>query len=229
MDVVNRGYGGYNTIRALQILPHIIPPPPTTPKAPRIRLFSVFLGANDARLHDEQNAASEPNQHVDEDEYRANILKILDFAPLLAHKPRFVLVTPPPIDERLCLATDRQKGMSWKRREAQVTARYAQVVRDVGKERGVPVVDLWTALINRVGGWDGKGPIPGSDALPKNELLMSYLRDGLHFSGEAYKVFFDEWISTVTKNYPDLDPEKLPKVFPAWDDPQAWSAFERSS
>lgn len=47
VDVVNRGYSGYNTRWAVQLLPHLFPegaPPP--------QLATVFFGANDAALPD---------------------------------------------------------------------------------------------------------------------------------------------------------------------------------
>lgn len=46
-DVINRGYSGYNTRWALQLLPRVFPagaPPP--------ELVTLFFGANDAALPD---------------------------------------------------------------------------------------------------------------------------------------------------------------------------------
>ena len=45
-DVLNRGYSGYNTRWALELLPHVLPaaPAPATPPT----LVTVFFGANDS-------------------------------------------------------------------------------------------------------------------------------------------------------------------------------------
>ncbi|GAM87245.1 hypothetical protein ANO11243_052670 [Dothideomycetidae sp. 11243] len=204
IDVVNRGYSGYNTVLALRILPHLI----QAPSAGRIRLFSIFLGANDARLPN----SGTPAQHVPRDQYKTNLARILDCEQLKPHAPRFVLITPPPLDERLCVQTDSNKGYgAEKRRTAATTAAYAQTVRDLGRERGVPVVDLWTALM-QAAGWDG------------DEKRM--LHDGLHFNGVVYEILHKEWMKTVTTAYPDMAPDKLPHVFPIWSNEEAWNKFE---
>jgi lysophospholipase L1-like esterase len=49
-DVINRGYSGYNSRWALQLLDHVFPQP--TAALPPPRLATVFFGANDAALPD---------------------------------------------------------------------------------------------------------------------------------------------------------------------------------
>lgn len=51
-DVVNRGYSGYNTRWALQLLDRVFPPPEpaAAAAAPPPRLVTIFFGANDAAL-----------------------------------------------------------------------------------------------------------------------------------------------------------------------------------
>ncbi|KAF2150583.1 SGNH hydrolase [Myriangium duriaei CBS 260.36] len=219
LDVINRGYSGYNTTLCLKVLPYLIAPP----SCGRIRIFSIFLGANDARL---PNTGS-PGQHIDKDQYKKNLSQILDDENLRQHAPKFVLITPPPIEEAMCIETDVKKGFNReKRRTAETTAAYAQVVRDLGRERGVAVVDLWTALM-RHAGWDGDSskPLPGSDQLPPNPVLRRLLHDGLHFNGEVYEILYKEWIKTVSAAYPELAPAALPEVFPNWKDDEAWATF----
>jgi len=46
VDVINRGYSGYNSRFATHLLNHIFPP--STP----VQLVTVFFGANDAALPD---------------------------------------------------------------------------------------------------------------------------------------------------------------------------------
>jgi len=46
LDVVNRGFSGYNTRQALSVLPKIVP----SPDHAKIRFMTVFFGANDASL-----------------------------------------------------------------------------------------------------------------------------------------------------------------------------------
>ena len=46
LDVINRGFSGYNTTQALAILPKFVP----SPEQSRVRFMLIFFGANDARL-----------------------------------------------------------------------------------------------------------------------------------------------------------------------------------
>jgi lysophospholipase L1-like esterase len=50
-DVINRGYSGYNSRWALQLLPRVFPQP--APGSPAPRLVTIFFGANDAALPDQ--------------------------------------------------------------------------------------------------------------------------------------------------------------------------------
>jgi len=59
---------------------------------------------------------------------------------------------------------------------------YADAAVEVGKELGVPTVNLWKACIDYAGGWKEGEPIPGSKPNGRNEKLEGLFRDGLHFS-----------------------------------------------
>jgi isoamyl acetate esterase len=48
VDVINRGYSGYNTRWALSLADHIFPADVTS----KVELVTVFFGANDAALAD---------------------------------------------------------------------------------------------------------------------------------------------------------------------------------
>ena len=221
-SVLIRHSSGYNTDQALLVLPHFT----KNPSCGRIRLLSIFFGANDARLPN----PGPPEQHVPIERYKENLSKILDSAVLKPHAPKFVLISTPPIDERNSLQQGRLMGFQdpIKMRTAEAAAKYAAVARELGKERGVPVVDLWSAIMAKAG-WDGdlSKPLPGSTEAPVNEILQSLLPDGLHFSGETYRILYDEWIKTVIAAYPELAPEALKEPFPLWADEQAWNDFSR--
>jgi len=222
LDVVNRGFSGYNTAQALKVLPHIIAAPTTTPTGGRIRLVTIFFGANDARLPNTPG----PSQFVPLEAYRANLRTIATYAPLRAHQPRIVLITPPPIDERLCEITDAAKGIHVTRRTAANTAAYAQAVRDLGRELGVPVLDLWTAFM-REAGWNGSFDVPlvGAKEAPQSEVLVGLLHDGLHFTPAGYRIMYREFMAMVQREVPDLVPDRLPFVLPTWDDVRAWEQW----
>ncbi|KAI7150870.1 hypothetical protein KC352_g28623, partial [Hortaea werneckii] len=69
---------------------------------------------------------------------------------------KFVFITPPPVDERRLARADAEKYgslvMEGKlRRRADRTAEYAKAVRELGLELGVPVCDVWSAMVVRAG------------------------------------------------------------------------------
>jgi lysophospholipase L1-like esterase len=65
-DVLNRGFSGYNTRHALDILPRVFGTPPDE----GILFCTVLFGANDSALPGER-------QHVPMDEYKENLYKIV--------------------------------------------------------------------------------------------------------------------------------------------------------
>nr|OQO19696.1 hypothetical protein B0A51_12069 [Rachicladosporium sp. CCFEE 5018] len=219
LDVVNRGYSGYNTEQALKILPKIIP----TPTHTKIRLFTLFFGANDARL---PNTPGGPQQNVPLEAYRTNLKSILTHPTLRAHQNvRLMVITAPPVDERMLSAAasaffDTKMAPN---RTAINTAKYVEAAREVAKEEGVVCCDLWGAMMSRAGWRTGReGPLPGSLDGAENEVLQGLLSDGLHFTPSGYKVLYDEVMNTIEQNWPDQMPDRLPFVLPAWDDEQAW-------
>lgn len=70
-------------------------------------------------------------------------------------------------------------GYNGLRRTAETTARYAEAVRQVGKDRNVEVCDVWSSMM-REAGWDaGKtGPLPGCEDAEENDVLRRFLSDG---------------------------------------------------
>ncbi|CAI5955861.1 unnamed protein product, partial [Closterium sp. NIES-64] len=103
VDVVLRGYSGYNTRWALFLLPKLFPkvrilkvrilkgdtsiPPPA--------LVTVFFGANDAALPGRTSG----KQHVPIPEFKENLRVIVTHLQSLGPNVRVVLITPPPVDE----------------------------------------------------------------------------------------------------------------------------------
>ncbi|KAI9691438.1 MAG: hypothetical protein M1822_007509 [Bathelium mastoideum] len=169
LDIVNRGFNGYNTSQALKVLPYIVP----SPQEARVKFLTVFFGANDARL---PNGCESP-QHISPDEYRKNLLEIIQHPAVRAQNPKIILITPPPIDEYLTEITDRAKGFTESRRTAENTKQYAEIVRQLGRERQIPVLDIWTSLMLEVG-WKGGDMLIGSKQLPKADQMERLLYDG---------------------------------------------------
>lgn len=168
LDVVNRGFSGYNTDQALAVFPKILP----RPDQAKVRFLAILLGANDACLE-----GAEGSQHVPLDRYTSNLKAIIGHPDLHAHNARIILVTPPPINEYVTEEADRMKGYG-KRRTAAHTKLYADAAKEVGKQMGVVVLDLFSLYMAQTD-WDGKEPLVGSKDLPMSGQLRLMLHDGL--------------------------------------------------
>ena len=126
-DVVNRGYGGYNTRMGLQVLDEVV----NSFGAGRIKLVTLCFGANDAALPGSKAAWLA----VPLDEYAANLKAMIE--KLRAKGIRnIVVVAPPPVNE------DALQGT----RTAGNTARYAAAAVDVARAYGLTYVDAFKAI-----------------------------------------------------------------------------------
>lgn len=225
LDVVNRGFSGYNTTQILKLLPRIITPPKTA----RMRVVGILLGANDASL---PNTGPGPDQNVDLEQYTDNLAAIVKHPALQAHEGvRVLLITPPPLHEGMCFAGDQAKYgtdvVNSPRRTAFNARQYAEACKTVAKHLEVPVVDLWSAIL-REGRYDLRssgGNPPGSLTHEAwyNERLSAYLSDGLHLTSAGYAVLYRELTRTIDEEWPDLIPENMRPTLPNWDDQAAWA------
>ncbi|OQV00246.1 hypothetical protein CLAIMM_05770 [Cladophialophora immunda] len=206
LDVVNRGFSGYTAPMGYDILGQFFPSSdaaPPSPTTPRVQLMTVFFGANDACL------PGHP-QHVPLADYRTALRSIIKSRGVESHQTKCLLITPPPVDEW-------QLGSE--ERTAEHTATYASACRTVGREMGIPVLDLWTIFMNKAGWWEGSpGALTGSKKAPRNEVLGKLLNDGLHLTARGYKLMYEELVQVIKDQLPDQLPENLPMMFPEWRD-----------
>lgn len=187
----------------------------------------IFFGANDACLPGQ-------SQHVPLDQYCETLKRLCLHPTVTAHGPQILLVTPPPVNEYQLTIRDALKGCTVPQRTAANTKSYAAACRKVGKELNVPVVDLWHAYMSKAG-WKEGEPLTGSRDVDRNEILESLLQDGmcssryksasadldnvqgLHFNPEGYRLMYDEVMKIIREEIPDQSPEKLPTIYPPWE------------
>ncbi|KAJ2720794.1 isoamyl acetate-hydrolyzing esterase [Coemansia sp. Benny D115] len=202
LDVISRGLSGYNTRWATALLPRVLPRYQPIPGSPRVRLVTVFFGANDAQL---------PlyDYHVPLVEYRQNLRSIVDQlrspeSPLYAPDASIVLITPPPVGEKMWARVCEEKyGEKVLDRQNAVTRQYAEAAVSLADELGLPVVDMWTAIEERVRG--STMPFEGYE---------EYTSDGLHLNAKGNDLLASLLIDTVEKQFPELEALKVPFVLP---------------
>ncbi|KAK2604236.1 hypothetical protein N8I77_007181 [Diaporthe amygdali] len=222
-DVVNRGFSGYNTSQALKIAEDIFPEP--GPGAPKMKYLIVLLGANDAAIQ-----LDDDNQGVPLEQYKANLARLVAHPRVAAHGAKVLVVTPPPLDEiRRAELDTPQYGRAV--REQARSAAYSQAAREVAAEAkekaaetvagvgAVVCVDLAKALMDHAvantTGWDASQPPLGSAAAGgRRGYLEKLLPDGLHMSGEAYRVLWGLIEPEIEPRFPNENTEGY--VWPGW-------------
>jgi lysophospholipase L1-like esterase len=189
-DVFNRGFSGYNTRHALDMVPKVF-----APAEGGIVFATVFWGANDASLPGER-------QHVPVEEYGENLSKMIlsirertaaskGEAHENADFPIFVL-TPPPVDNEAWFQTSKE----WREtdifdRTNDHTQKYVEEAKKVAeKHNHCVVLDTWEIL----GG--------SSDAAEYGK----HLSDGLHLSESGNRLIFDALIGKIRSDFPHLAP-----------------------
>lgn len=151
----------------------------------------ILLGANDAVLPLENTA-----QHVPIEQYKKNLETIISHPHIQAHKPKIMLVTPPPLDEIKATKIDLEKGFPQCTRTSATSASYSEQVRQITREQpDVILIDLWKGLMDRAiemapNDYQPGGPWLGSPENGKQGGLDTLLPDGLHMNGEAYQVLY---------------------------------------
>ncbi|GAA99077.1 uncharacterized protein L969DRAFT_94259 [Mixia osmundae IAM 14324] len=219
LDVINRGYSGYNTEWALHVMPHIFPPARLAGETlPRVRALTIWFGANDA-------VKSFRSQHVELPRFKENLHTFIDHLhdpQSAAYSPAtdILLVSCPPISvvhRREDIIRRFGPGEREDDRDPRVTAQYAQAVREVALEAqsqkrsggsgSVVYVDVYgeiERLAHEAGNGDSLAGYP------------KYLSDGLHLTPDGYRAVYALMSAVIARELPRLHPDNLERVFPDW-------------
>ncbi|KAF8295430.1 SGNH hydrolase [Clavulina sp. PMI_390] len=201
-DVLNRGFGGYNSEWGLTVFKQIFPTKAAQKQLPTVRLLTIWWGANDASIPGDV-------QHVDIEKYAENLHTTISFvtsptSPYHSPSTRIILITPPPVNpKQRGTAPGHEPGSTWDTRNNAQTKAYAEAVKRVGNECDVPVVDAWALF------W--------AYASENEENLTPLLSDGLHLTAEGYGMVYAELIRKLKETSPELLPEAVETLFPSWD------------
>ncbi|KAI0070356.1 SGNH hydrolase [Panus rudis PR-1116 ss-1] len=203
LDVLNRGLSGYNTVWGLPVFDQIFAKQHEQNHVPKVRLLTIWYGANDACLPPSP-------QHVPLPQFSSNLSTFIHkvtspSSPQYSSITKIILITPPPVNtyQRGADLASREVPRDLDR-EFDVTRQYADAVKEVGAKEGVAVLDLWTELYEAAG--------------REERRLSEYLSDGLHLNQAGYQIVYDGLIRTISQHYPELHYDKLQSVFVGWAD-----------
>ncbi|XP_057808134.1 GDSL esterase/lipase CPRD49-like [Salvia miltiorrhiza] len=169
-DIILRGYSGWNSRMAVEVLNQIFP----QDAAVHPSLVITYFGGNDAmRPH-----PSGVGPHVPLAEYVGNMKKIALHLRSLGEKLRMIFLTCPPVHEEMVVGYygnmfDKQE------RSNEACRVYAEALVALCKEMDIEVINLWTAFQHR----DDWGP--------------AYLSDGIHLSDGGSRVVAKEILKVL--------------------------------
>ncbi|KAL5203806.1 hypothetical protein ABZP36_008677 [Zizania latifolia] len=176
-DILLRGYIGWNSRRAVQVIDKVFPK--DSPVQPS--LVIVYFGGNDSvAAH-----SSGLGPHVPLEEYIDNMRKIAQHLKSLCDKTRVIFLSCPPLNEET-LRKSTSTALSEIVRTNETCRLYSEACVSLCKEMGVKVVDLWNAMQKR------------------DDWATACFTDGLHLSEEGSKIVVEE-ILTILKEA-DWDP-----------------------
>ncbi|KAI0702340.1 SGNH hydrolase-type esterase domain-containing protein [Cytidiella melzeri] len=202
LDILNRGFSGYNSRWAIPVFEKVLAKKSARANLPDVRLLTIWFGANDA---------VEPggHQHVPLPEYSENLSKLVKMvkspsSEWYSPETRIILLTPPPVNTyqwaQFLRTCDEPRETS--DRTVERTKTYADAAIEVGKKEGVPALNLFGLF------WDAAGG--------EEKNLDKFLSDGLHLTAEGYKLVYDALMECISKEYPELRPDKVGTAYPDW-------------
>ncbi|XP_062155888.1 GDSL esterase/lipase CPRD49 isoform X2 [Alnus glutinosa] len=134
-DILSRGYFGWNSRRALEVLDQVFPKP---------SLVIVYFGGNDSM----GPHSSGLGPHVPLPEYIENMRKIATHLQSLSEKTRIIFLSCPPVNEAKVRGNTSQI-FSELVRTNELCQSYSEACIKLCQEMGVKVIDLFTALQKR--------------------------------------------------------------------------------
>lgn len=188
LDVIQRGFAGYNSRWAKKILPKILENENTVNS--KVAIGTIFFGTNDAALGGPQK--------VPLDEYIANTEYFLDLFHQYDIKP--ILIAPAKHDQSKWNPLRQEDVANGITRTNENNLVYNRALKQLAQKHKVAFVDTYKLFEEYNGNWQ--------------DLLW----DGVHYSGEAYKLLFNEVLAQIRDHYPELAPESLEYILPYWRD-----------
>lgn len=209
LDIINRGFSGYNSEHARLILPKILESELNESKD-NVKLMTIFFGTNDGFID------NNPIQPVELSRYKKNIAYLVELA--LANNVRPIVIGPSLHDPKTLAETSGGLIQT----EVATCERYwhySQGAKSVCQRYNVPFIDLWDEF-RRDGGWTKEQLFAVRKDSPDLEVgsLNTYLNDGIHLTAKGYKILLRAILESIRQNYPVYLPQNMPYKLAYWGD-----------
>ncbi|KAL2500534.1 GDSL esterase/lipase CPRD49 [Forsythia ovata] len=169
-DILVRGYSGWNSRMALQVMDQVFPKDAIFQPS----LVIVYFGGNDSM----QPHPSGLGTHVPLPEYIENMKKIGMHLKNLSEKTQLIFLTSPPVNESMMLETYGNKYDNQARTNESCCI-YAEALENLCHHLEFKVVNLWTAFQQR------------------EDWATACFTDGFHLSSEGSKIVVKEILKVL--------------------------------
>ncbi|KAJ3684061.1 hypothetical protein LUZ61_013225 [Rhynchospora tenuis] len=188
-DIVMRGYQGWNTRRALEVIDKVFPKDALAQPS----LVIVYFGGNDSI----EEHPSGLGPHVPLEEYVENMRKIANYIKSLSKKTRLIMLSCPPVNEEV-LQNNKRGALTNVTRTNEVGKRYSDALIMMCKEMKIEAVDFFHTIQKR-DDWE----------------TTCITRDGIHLTEEGSKLLVGEILKVIknAKWEPSLYWKSLPTEF----------------
>ncbi|KAB1224341.1 GDSL esterase/lipase CPRD49 [Morella rubra] len=186
-DILLRGYSGWTSRHALQVLDQVFPKDAVVQPS----LVIAYFGGNDSmRPH-----PSGLGPHVPLPEYIENMRKISIHLKSLSEKTRIIFLSAPPVHEEKIRETFSDSAAELRTNES--CRIYAEACLELCREMDVKGIDLWTTLQEN-DGWQ-----------------TACFTDGIHLSAEGSKIVVKEILKVLREAdwEPSLHWKSMPTEF----------------
>ncbi|KAK3445092.1 hypothetical protein EUGRSUZ_B02813 [Eucalyptus grandis] len=187
-DIILRGYSGWNSRLALEVLEKVFPKDAATQPS----LVIVYFGGNDSMRPQPSGLGS----HVPLPEYVENMRKIAKYLKSLSDCTRVIFLSAPPVNEEKIRESWSDKNQEL-RRTNELCRVYSEACIKLCGEMNIKAVDLWTAMQKR------------------DDWATACFTDGIHFSPEGSKIVVEEILRVLKEAdwRPSLYWESMPTEF----------------
>ncbi|XP_050382515.1 GDSL esterase/lipase CPRD49-like [Argentina anserina] len=169
-DILLRGYAGWNSRRAVQVLEQVFPKDATIQPS----LVIVYFGGNDSKRPNPLGLGP----HVPLPEYIENMRKIATHLQCLSEKTRIIFLPAPPVNEdQICEKFSDIIGEV--NRTNKLGKIYSDACLELCREMNIKAVDLFTSFQKR------------------KDWETTCFTDGVHFSSEGSKIVAEEILKVL--------------------------------
>ncbi|KAG8377023.1 hypothetical protein BUALT_Bualt09G0125000 [Buddleja alternifolia] len=169
-DVILRGYSGWNTRMALQVLDQVFP----KDAAVQPSMVIVYFGGNDATNPHHTGLGT----HVPLPEFVENMKKIIGHIKSLSEKTRIICLSSPPLNE-VRIREIFGNALDDQARTNEGCRIYSEALVELCKEMDVEAINLWTAIRQR------------------DDWANTCFIDGIHLSAEGCKIVVKEILKVL--------------------------------